>query len=419
MNVKNKLTLFIFVVLFFSCSKNQKDILANVNGDVISLSKFKNSYQDFLIHNYQNDNLSSRYAYLNNLIDEKLILEYAKDNKLENDSSYIQKTQEVYDQLLLNNYFDKKINLDLSVTEAESRSVFQWGKTAIHVRHLFAKNINQINDIKSRLDRGESWNILAEDCFQDSILRINGGDLGWYNQGELDPVFEWNAFSLKIGEISNPVRTRDGYSIIHLDETEYDGFIIEDEYQKKKKKLFDLVRNYKQQTRLLQFTDSTISTMDIEFNETVLDDLYNFLLSVGNENFEKIQNDKLISFEDEEWDVSESLNKLSNLSPDQLSRIKSISDLKQTIIGLTCRSKFLVDAVANKIYETKPFKDNLSKQLDQTMIKKVVTNLNKKLNNDKVQDQKKIIENYFNFRKELILTSNVKVDSLLLKTFIM
>ena len=61
----------------------------------------------------------------------------------------------------------------------------------------------------------------------------------------------------------------------------------------------------------------------------------------------------------------------------------------------------------------------MSKQLDQTMIKKVVTNLNKKLNNDKVQDQKKIIENYFNFRKELILTSNVKVDSLLLKTFIM
>ena len=79
-------------------------------------------------------------------------MEYAKDNKLENDSSYIQKTQEVYDQLLLNNYFDKKINLDLSVTEAESRSVFQWGKTAIHVRHLFAKNINQINNIKSRLD---------------------------------------------------------------------------------------------------------------------------------------------------------------------------------------------------------------------------------------------------------------------------
>ena len=74
MNVKNQLTLFIFVVLFFSCSKNQKDILANVNGEVISLSKFKNSYQDFLIHNYQNDNLSSRYAYLNNLIDEKTSL---------------------------------------------------------------------------------------------------------------------------------------------------------------------------------------------------------------------------------------------------------------------------------------------------------------------------------------------------------
>ena len=194
MNVKSQLTLFILAVLYFSCSKNQKDILANVNGDVISLSKFKNSYQDFLINKYQNDNLSNRYAYLNNLIDEKLILKYARDNNLKNDSSYIQSTQEVHDQLLLNNYFDKKINLDISVTEAESRSVFQWGKTAIHVRHLFAKNINQINDIKSRLDRGESWNILADDCFQDSILRINGGDLGWYNQGELDPVLNGTLF---------------------------------------------------------------------------------------------------------------------------------------------------------------------------------------------------------------------------------
>ena len=96
----HKLTIF-FLLLYFSCSNNHKEVLAEINGDIISLSGFKNKYQDFLLQKYQNDNLSNRYLYLNNLIDEKLILNYAKENELENDSVYIKKTKEVYDQLLL------------------------------------------------------------------------------------------------------------------------------------------------------------------------------------------------------------------------------------------------------------------------------------------------------------------------------
>ena len=39
------------------------------------------------------------------------------------------------------------------------------------------------------------------ECFQDSILKSNGGNLGWYNYNDLDPLFAYHAFSTSIGGI--------------------------------------------------------------------------------------------------------------------------------------------------------------------------------------------------------------------------
>ena len=107
--------LFVFLkilsLVFFvsSCGKKKQESIATVDNECISLSSFKTEYQTFLSKIYQEDNLLNRYAYLNNLIDEKLILKYAQENYLEKDSSFLDITKNIYDQLLLNFYFDKNI----------------------------------------------------------------------------------------------------------------------------------------------------------------------------------------------------------------------------------------------------------------------------------------------------------------------
>ena len=416
---QKKLAFFIVFTMIGSCSKKNEQLIAKVGDEKISLSIFQDRYKEFLTKQLQEDNLMNRYVYLNSLIDEKLILQYAVDNNIESEPLYLKKGKEVYDQLLLNLYFDQKINLDYSVSDEEARDLFKWGKTSIHVRHLFAKDIEQITDLKHRLDNGENWRSLAGECFQDSTLKNNGGNLGWYKLGELDPNFEFNAFSLNPNEISEPVKTQDGYSIIHLIESEFDGMITEDEYQSRKKKLIQLAKKYKQKARLIEFTDDAILAMNIEYDKKVLNDLFYFLFSTSKNIPEKFQNDKLVAFNGSEWNVGNALEKLGELSENQLSKISTLLDLKQALTGLICRSKFLEDAQRNKIHESDQFQQEYKSHQNQTMISIVMKGLSAGSSSDTVLSHQKIRENYFIFRNELTLGSEITVDSLMVKTFIM
>ena len=61
-----------------------------------------------------------------------------------------------------------------------------------------------------------------------------GGDLGWAGRGRYVPEFDEVAFSLEVGEISEPVKTTFGYHIIELlerdDEREKDEAALQQEY---------------------------------------------------------------------------------------------------------------------------------------------------------------------------------------------
>ena len=83
-----------------------------------------------------------------------------------------------------------------------------------------AKALSLIKKIQQRLRVGASFSEMAKKYSQDASA-IEGGDLGWFSEGLMVPVFEEAAFSLGIGETSAPVRTPFGWHLIHIDEKEF------------------------------------------------------------------------------------------------------------------------------------------------------------------------------------------------------
>lgn len=72
-------------------------------------------------------------------------------------------------------------------------------------------------DLLARIRKGESFAELAKKFSQDPGSAKQGGDLGFFGRGVMDKAFEDAAFSLKVGEVSEPVRSTFGFHIIKLE----------------------------------------------------------------------------------------------------------------------------------------------------------------------------------------------------------
>jgi parvulin-like peptidyl-prolyl cis-trans isomerase-like protein len=70
-----------------------------------------------------------------------------------------------------------------------------------------------------RVKKGESFEKIAGEFSDDPGSKANGGDLGWFGKGMMDPAFEAAAFALQKGQTSNElVKSRFGYHIIRVED---------------------------------------------------------------------------------------------------------------------------------------------------------------------------------------------------------
>jgi peptidyl-prolyl cis-trans isomerase D len=70
--------------------------------------------------------------------------------------------------------------------------------------------------IAAEAKAGKDFAALAKADSADLGSKAQGGDLGWLEKGVTDPAFESALFAMKKGDISDPVKTDEGYHIIQL-----------------------------------------------------------------------------------------------------------------------------------------------------------------------------------------------------------
>lgn len=73
-----------------------------------------------------------------------------------------------------------------------------------------------VAEVQAKIEAGESFSELAKGYSKDSGSAETGGDLGSFEQGMMVPEFDSAVFSMKVDEISEPIKTDFGFHIIKL-----------------------------------------------------------------------------------------------------------------------------------------------------------------------------------------------------------
>jgi peptidyl-prolyl cis-trans isomerase C len=72
-------------------------------------------------------------------------------------------------------------------------------------------------DLRKQISAGADFAKLAAAESDDAANAAKGGDLGTFGRGQMVPAFEQAAFTLKVGDISEPVKTQFGYHLIQVE----------------------------------------------------------------------------------------------------------------------------------------------------------------------------------------------------------
>jgi len=86
----------------------------------------------------------------------------------------------------------------------------------VWARHILVADENVAKTTLEQIRDGADFVALAAELSIDASNKDNGGDLGWFGPGKMVKEFEDAAYALEVGEISEPVKTSNGYHIIQL-----------------------------------------------------------------------------------------------------------------------------------------------------------------------------------------------------------
>jgi len=93
----------------------------------------------------------------------------------------------------------------------------------VRASHILVNDEETAKKLKQEIENGADF---AEIAQQHSICpsKENGGDLGEFRKGVMVKEFEDAAFSLQVGQVSEPVKTQFGWHLIQvLDRRDYDS----------------------------------------------------------------------------------------------------------------------------------------------------------------------------------------------------
>ncbi|MBO6537284.1 MAG: peptidylprolyl isomerase [Balneolaceae bacterium] len=311
-----RIVLLSFLLLGCSLSENNpvdENVLARIEDHKVTETQFVNAFKRnfYKVGQTLQPSLDNKVSVLKEEFETYVLAVHSEDLGIANDErsdlEYGLLQRKVYaEEYLLREVLSKK-----NVTEADLRELFLRFNSRVRASHLYAKTKEEADRLYERLLAGESFEALAEEVFTNPYLANNGGDIGEFTVDEMDIAFENAAFALNVGDVSAPVKTRQGYSIIKLTDRYSTPILTEFQYQSQKNNLMSLAAQRKEEIETRAFISSTIDRLNID--DELLEELW---VEINNDQANSIAH----NFEDQTLNFE-----LSNYSNQPISSVEGFS----------------------------------------------------------------------------------------------
>lgn len=179
------------------------------------------------------------------LIDNQLFAEAAEGEKLGEGKDFESRLSYLKRRALREMYFEKVIKG--GVSDADARKIYDdqvkllKPEEEVSARHILVESEDKIKELKEKIKGGGDFVALAKEFSKDPGSKDQGGDLGYFGKGQMVPEFEQVVFTLKKGDVSDPVKTQFGWHLIKIEDR-----------RTKQPPAFEIVKDRILQTMLLQ-----------------------------------------------------------------------------------------------------------------------------------------------------------------------
>ncbi|MBH62278.1 MAG: peptidylprolyl isomerase [Alphaproteobacteria bacterium] len=154
-------------------------------------------------------------------VDRVLVIEAARADGLANDPEVRARLKQAEDDLLWATFLERKVAegmTDSRIRKAYDRLAGEAAEEEIKARHILLASEDEAKAIIRDLEGGADFQAIAR---EKSIgpSRETGGDLGFFNRGQMVLDFSDAAFALDVGDYSKtPVKTQFGWHVILVEE---------------------------------------------------------------------------------------------------------------------------------------------------------------------------------------------------------
>jgi parvulin-like peptidyl-prolyl isomerase len=419
-----------FIVLLTSISMarenhpSNSDTLAVIGNRIITVERFAKLLKEKIVGLGLIDNSEIRMGYLYNLTDDEILILQAKKRKLDRTKKALAEKSRIELQELLNAFLNKYISPMAAVTENDLRDLFWKMNTKIKVSHLYAQTKAFADSLYDELLKGRSFNELARKVFADPRLKESGGSLGYISIDEMDPEFEKTAYGMSVGEISKPVKTVYGYSIIKVDDIKGNPFVTENEFFKVRDRLKGFAYKRKYEEAAKQYIKTLRAELNLHFNDAYVSRLYEILLSesfqflienkspsIFHEDLEKT----VLTTTEERWSVNRLINALSKTDEKQRKWIRTKENFEDFIAGLVMRKYISNVAKKEKLDAAPSFHENVQYEFDSYLLTTLEKQLKKqiKISEDSVKSFFRHNREKFRTQPEIRLSTILVDDAIL------